>query len=500
MTSKTLVQYPNILSTIEYDTIMGGVNTPDDTPQYGKISAQTVKNYLSLSTKPTKIWYVSIDGDDANDGSLLQPFLTFTQACSVAQEGDIIQGLITNSTEDVEVPSFVILQGITSAPLFQSLNGVTKISGTITLNNGSELKGISIEASSFQAITAVSSSAGYALVEDCYIQPNESCTSGVYFESTDANFILNIINSVISVPDTTTNNCLGISVSNPCVGAFNFINSTAETLDDNDALCISLAGSVNFNIVGGTITGQIVAQNSSNIVLRNSYLQAGSVSCLNLSASSSATIATVYISTNSDPVIEGTGAISCSNLMFLGTGNTLSNTLNAGAGATVLKSSLFNLPSQPLVATLQNGLIEYNGTNLYFTSGAQRYALQAQGSKETFIPTLSGTATYDPLLSSFTTVTNGLQVTISVTIQYESNSDSTQASFFGFPAGDPAESFNLNVLTDTAITGNVVLMAQLINSEIKFYNAVTSGTATAIENADLSGALVSVSGSYFLAE
>ncbi len=69
------------------------------------------------------------------------------------------------------------------------------------------------------------------------------------------------------------------------------------------------------------------------------------------------------------------GAFAFSALTYGSTDVGGASTLNSGVGAIALPLSALAFRQAPLKATPQDGLLEYNGSDLYFTKGTTRYKI-----------------------------------------------------------------------------------------------------------------------------
>ena len=177
------------------------------------IAGNGLESFVDAATKLARTYYVSVDGDDANDGSLSKPFATIQAAHDEApDDGTFIQievgpGSFTGSVNITRRNT--LIQGVGHrAEMF-----ATKILGTVTVNPASatqkfnDLVGIAGCFVSISAATPAVKATGSALysliINDCYLYSNNSAAaaSALACDATNASRPRIVVNDSIIATD-----------------------------------------------------------------------------------------------------------------------------------------------------------------------------------------------------------------------------------------------------------------------------------------------------------
>jgi hypothetical protein len=116
---------------------------------------------INLGLRPGKSWYVSVNGNDTNDGDHQSgPFLTITKSLSVAQQGDTIfvfPGTYTETTP-MTVPQGVSVKGLDIRTVKIQPSSATRNKDVFLLNGESTVEDITITGHEYDSINET----GYA--------------------------------------------------------------------------------------------------------------------------------------------------------------------------------------------------------------------------------------------------------------------------------------------------------------------------------------------------
>ena len=177
------------------------------------IAGNGLEAFVDAATKLARTYYVSVDGDDANDGSLSKPFATIQAAHDEApDDGSFIQIEVGpgSFTGNVNVTRRnTLIQGVGHrAEMF-----ATKIIGTVTVNPASatqkfnDLVGLAgcfvSSAAATPAVKATGAGLYSLIVNDCYLYSNNSAAaaSALACDATSASRPRVVVNDSIIATD-----------------------------------------------------------------------------------------------------------------------------------------------------------------------------------------------------------------------------------------------------------------------------------------------------------
>jgi hypothetical protein len=141
-------------------------------------------------------------------------------------------------------------------------------------------------------------------------------------------------------------------------------------------VCLSIGGAVSFTHTADTVDGTVVVSGTASYIGSMIRLTSATQPTFTTnSATMSALMDCVQIGT-AIPMVTGAGLFSEAAIVYGSTGKGTNNTLNGGLGANILNMASMKLRAGTLKPVTQDGLLEYDGTHLYFTIGSTRTAIQ----------------------------------------------------------------------------------------------------------------------------
>jgi hypothetical protein len=139
-------------------------------------------------------------------------------------------------------------------------------------------------------------------------------------------------------------------------------------------VALNLAGAVSFTHTSDVVGGEILVANTASYIGSIVSLSATGVPCLSTTSTGISLLFACTLSTTVTP-IQGSGGFYYSALSYGSTGVGAVTTLNDGIGATPLPLSSLQLRQATVRPTALDGMLEYDGTHLYFTIGTTRNTL-----------------------------------------------------------------------------------------------------------------------------
>jgi hypothetical protein len=237
-------------------------------------------NYTQLTFRDNTEFYVSGQGSDTNNGSILAPFLTVQAAITAAElissptqicvihvaSGNYVENLVFQK-------GYVVLSGAIQS---QTLNEVTELTGSISIalvgaddlqNRQVVFQGFNISTAQFQAVTDTSTASHTVTFQDCKMQINSQ-----FFVSTTTAADMRFYMTNVEIQQNNVASSLPVILTN--VGLVEF-----ERLD------MSVSG----NASAISITGTSVLNRFSLSALTISSTAATLAPLLNISSTSTAT-------------------------------------------------------------------------------------------------------------------------------------------------------------------------------------------------------------------
>lgn len=313
-------------------------------------------------TQITNILYVSKNGKDSNVGSNDLPMLTVQAAINKAVSGTTIYIYPGTYTENLTLKAGVNIMSPIKFGVYIVGNHIANNVGTVVAHN--------IVFNSNTGITLTITGSGI-----CNVQ---LISSSVYSTNGDAISWLNTNNSSkLYIEDGT----VVVSTSGGTARAFYssatsagsiIANRTTFRLNSTSNICLALNGAVSFTHTSDQVLGQIVVADTASYVGQLVALTSTGAACLTTNSTGTSVLFACTLSTNTT-AITGAGVFLFSALSYGSTGVGGSATLNGGLGAIALPISAISIRQAALKASPQDGLLEYNGTDLYFTKGTTRY-------------------------------------------------------------------------------------------------------------------------------
>lgn len=311
----------------------------------------------SINLRSVNYLYVSKGGSDSNAGSVNAPMLTVQAAINNAVSGTVIFIFPGTYTENITLKAGVYLTCPIKFGVTITGNHIANFTGTVVIDNiilnsstGSTLTVAGTTALNLQIIGgSINSGSG-----DSITWNNTNNSSKLYLEDTT----LNSSSRAFYSPSTAAGSVVA--------------NRTSFKLTNIANICINLNGSVSFTHTSDIVYGQIVIGNSASYVGQLVALVTTGVACLTTTSTGTSVLFACTLTSAVTP-IAGTGVFMFSALSYGSTGVGGASTLNSGLGAVALPISAISIRQAALKPTPQDGLLEYNGTDLYFTKGTTRY-------------------------------------------------------------------------------------------------------------------------------
>ena len=340
-------------------------NIPYD-PTTSGISATDVKTALDqMHVKPTNYIYVGKNGNDTTgDGSAGQPYLTIGKGITVASSGTTLFIFPGTYTENITFKAGVNLTSPAKFSVYITGNHTANYTGTCIVD------GIILQSPSGTTLTfSGTGSQNLQILDGSSV--NSTSGDAISWSNTNSS-------SRILFQDGTCN----VSTSGASARCF-YSTSTAKgsmiagnvsfQINNPDNICLEIGGAVAFTHTQDVVIGQITASNTATYV--------GSIvthTCLTqpvfttTSSGMSVFMSCVDIST-AQPIIAGTGGFSYAAIILGSTGKGNSSTLNGGLGGIPLDFAPIKFRNGTLRPIPLDGVMEYDGTDLYFTVSTTRY-------------------------------------------------------------------------------------------------------------------------------
>jgi hypothetical protein len=313
---------------------------------------------------PQNYLYVSKNGNDSNNGSADKPFLTVQAAINAAASGTTVFIFPGTYNENLTLKSGVNLTSSIKFGITIVGNHIANFTGTVVLLNiflsSTTGNTLTFSGTNSQNLQLFGSSI-YSNSGDAIYYSNTNVSSKIYLE--DGTCYVSTSGSTARCFYSESSAKGGVIANRVTF----YINNTAN-------IALSINGAIGFTHTSDIVSGQIVVSNTGYYIGQLVALTATGVPCLTTNSSGVSILFACTLTSSVTP-IQGAGAFVYSAISYSSTGVGAALTINGGAGATPMPLSSIQLRSAPLKPTPVDGLLEYNGTNLYFTKGTTRSIL-----------------------------------------------------------------------------------------------------------------------------
>jgi hypothetical protein len=358
---------------------IGNPNINNIPPMSGRMIAESgeVVNLINLlsgisgAVKPTNYIYVGKNGSDtAGDGSANLPYLTISKAITVASAGVTVFVWPGTYTESLTLKVGVNLTCPVQYGVYVVGNHTATGAGTIICDNIVLQNAAS--AASGTTLTVSGSTAINLQFYGSYI--NSASTSGagdaIQWTNTNASSKLQIIDGNVNVAHSNA----AARCFYATTGAAGSIiaNRVSFKIDNSDNIALAIGGAISFTHTADAVVGQAVVSNSASYTSGVNTHTAATVPTVVTNSTSTTTLLNCIQIGTAIPMVSGAGVFTEAAVLYPSVGKGTASTLNGGQGAYIINMSSVKLRSGTLKPTVQDGLLEYDGTHLYFTVGTTR--------------------------------------------------------------------------------------------------------------------------------
>lgn len=324
--------------------------------------------------KPTNYIYVAKNGNDTTgDGSAGSPYLTISKAITVATAGITVFIFPGTYTENLTLKVGVNLTCPVQYGVYVIGNHTATGTGTIICDNIVFQNASS--AASGTTLTVSGSTAINLQFYGSYINSFSLSGAGdaIQWTNTNASSKIQIIDGNVSVAHSNeTARCFYSTTG--AAGSI-IANRVSFKLDNPNNVALAIGGAVSFTHTADAVLGQAVVSNSASYTSGiNTHTTASVPTVVTNSTGTTTMLNCVQIGT-SIPMVSGAGVFTEAAVLYPASGKGTASTLNGGQGAYIINMSSVKLRSGTLKPVVQDGLLEYDGTHLYFTIGTTRYTV-----------------------------------------------------------------------------------------------------------------------------
>ena len=359
-TSKYISQLMATINNLGEDVDLTGISE-GEALVYSATSGGFVTRAL---VKPSNYLYVSKNGDNATaDGSASKPYLTISAAITAATSGTTIFIWPGTYAESITFKAGVYLTSPVKFGVYVTGNHVANFSGTV-VNDGIIFQStsgttIALSGTTAQNIQFLGGCSVNATAGDAFNWTNTNASSKVYFEDGTCN--------------VTTSGASARCFYSTTGAKGSFIaNRVTFKVDNYDNVCLGIGGAVSFTHTADAVYGQTVVANTASHTSAMVAHVCATVPVLTTNSTGVTTFMSCVDTTTATPAATGAGAFVYAATIFGSTGKGSAATLNGGLGAIPLDFSPIKFRSGTLKATAIDGMLEYDGTDLYFTVGTTR--------------------------------------------------------------------------------------------------------------------------------
>lgn len=326
-------------------------------------------NVSNASITPfTNYLYVAKNGDDSTGtGSPTNPFLSVTTALAHAVSGNTIMVLPGIYSENITFKSGV---NLTAPCVFSSYitgNHIANFTGTVVNEN--------ITFQSSTGVTLTFSGTGVQNLQFYSCNINSGSGDAINWSNTNASskILFQDGNCNVSTSGTTAR-CFYSTIGAAGSLIANRVSFKLNTAGA-DNICLGIGGAVSFNHTSDSVYGQIVVSNTASLVSGLCTHTTATVPVLNTTSSGMSTFLDCIDVSTATPIIIGTGAFSYAATVLGSSGAGSASTINGGLGSICLQMAPIKIRPGTLKPVPQDGLLEYDGTHVYFTIGSTRTTL-----------------------------------------------------------------------------------------------------------------------------
>lgn len=339
---------------------------PDDITREESYKRQIVKKIaeLQIGVKPANYLYVGKSGNDTTGtGAAEKPYLTVQHAIDVASTGTTIFIFPGTYTEDITLKAGVSLTSPVKFGVYITGNLTSGFTGTVVCDGiiFQSSTGITVSFSgtgvqNLQLVNGCSVNSGSG---DAFRWTNTNSASKIYFQDGTCN---------VSTSGTTAR-CFYSTTG--AAGGF-IANRVSFKVNNANNVCLAIGGAVGFTHTADMVTGQAIVSDTATYTSATVTHTTTSVPSVITNSTGLTTLLNCIQVGTAVPMIDGVGAFAEAAIVYPSTGKGTAATLNGGAGAIIINMASIKLRSGDLKPVAQDGLLEYNGTDLYFTVGSTR--------------------------------------------------------------------------------------------------------------------------------
>jgi len=334
----------------------------------GLLSRNSVGAWALNTLGITNTLYVSKNGNDTTgNGTYANPYLTIGKAVTVASSGSDVIIFKGTYSENVTLKAGVSLSCSESRGVAIVGSMTANFAGTVYIHH-CDLAGAGT------VLTISGSSALNLQLDDTHMDSLAGLGDAVIYSNSNAASKFNADNCAITAALTTSTKAMTVSGA----GSIYFEDVSVENLDNPDHVAIALGGAVSFVHNQDQVQGQITVSSTAAYSGVNLKLITATVPSLVTNSTGISSLSQVIHYSSASPLVTGAGAFAQALNIYLGTGQGFATTLNAGAGASPVPMSSFQLHSQTLTPLVYDGAQEYDGTHLWFSIGSTKYQLDRQ--------------------------------------------------------------------------------------------------------------------------
>jgi hypothetical protein len=319
--------------------------------------------------KPTNFLYVGKNGNDTTgDGSANLPFITVQKAIDTAASGTTVYIWPGTYAESLTFKAGVYLASPVPYGVYITGNHTANFAGTVIIGD--------MVLNSTSGDTLTFSGTGAQTLQ--LLRASINATTGHAVNWTNTNTASKIIAEDSSSTVTTSGASARCFYSSSVAKGIVLANRYSFKVDNPNNVCLAIGGAINFTHTSDQVIGQVSVADTAVYIGALVALTTTSIAAFTTTSSGVSVLSSVPITTTASPAITGTGGFAYVAIEYLSTGVGGVATLNGGLGAQPLTMAPIRLraasllPSAAVSAGLLGGTFEYDGTNLYFTTGTTR--------------------------------------------------------------------------------------------------------------------------------
>lgn len=339
---------------------------PDDITREEHYKRAIVKKVadMQITVKPSNYVYVGKHGNNiTGDGSAEKPYFTVQKAIDSVSAGTTIFIFPGTYAENIAFKAGVSLTSPVKFGVYITGNHVADFTGTVVCDSvilqsstGTTVAFSGTGAQNLQFVNGCSINSGSG---DAFNWTNANAASKIYFEDGTCN---------VSTSGATAR-CFYSTTG--AAGAF-IANRVSFKVNNNNNVCLAIGGAVSFTHTSDMVNGQAVVSDTASYTSATVSHTTTSVPSVVTNSTGLTTLLNCIQNGTAIPMIDGAGAFAEAAIVYPSTGKGTASTLNGGAGAIIINMASIKLRSGDLKPVAQDGLLEYNGTDLYFTVGSTR--------------------------------------------------------------------------------------------------------------------------------